>query len=110
MQMIAPNLCKLVGSATASKLISTAGGLDKLALMPACNIQVMGGSKAANIGLSMMERNHIGVFGSVDIVKNAPKRFQMPLVRMLASNTSKCVRADQLKSGSNGSLGEKLRN
>lgn len=54
MQIVAPNLCKLVGSATASKLISCAGGIDKLSFMPACNIQVMGGNKAANIGLGMM--------------------------------------------------------
>ena len=109
MQVIAPNLCKLVGSATSSKLISTAGGLDRLAMMPACNIQVMGGTKSANIGLSMMERNHTGVFGGMDIVKNAPKKFQMPLVRMLATNTAKCARADFLGTSS-GIQGDKLRN
>lgn len=54
MQMVAPNLCKLVGSSVASKLISTAGGIDKLSFMPACNIQVMGGSRSANVGLSQL--------------------------------------------------------
>lgn len=54
MQIVAPNLCQLVGSAIAAKLIACAGGIDKLAAMPACNIQVMGGSRSAQIGLSQM--------------------------------------------------------
>jgi U4/U6 small nuclear ribonucleoprotein PRP31 len=54
MQVLAPNLCQLVGSTIASKLIATAGGIDKLASMPACNIQVIGGSRSSQIGLSQM--------------------------------------------------------
>lgn len=34
----------------------------------------------------------------MDIVKDAPRDYQMQLVRMLASNTAKCARADALKS------------
>lgn len=108
MQIVAPNLCKLVGSAIASKLISCAGGIDKLSFMPACNIQVMGGNKAANIGLGMLERNHTGIFGEMEIVRNAPKKFQMQLIRMLATNTAKCARADFLGT-SQGIQGDKLR-
>lgn len=42
MKYIAPNLSALVGSTCASKLMALAGGIDALAKMPACNIQVMG--------------------------------------------------------------------
>lgn len=107
MQVVAPNLCQLVGSVIASKLIATAGGVDKLVAMPACNIQVMGGTRAAQVGLSQMERNHTGIFGQMDVVKEAPKKFQMKLVRMLATNTSKCAKADYL--GTNNTIGSKLR-
>ena len=107
MQVVAPNLCQLVGSLIASKLISVAGGIRQLATTPACNIQVMGSQRAAQVGLSMVERNHTGIFGQMDIVKDAPKRFQMQLVRMLASNTAKCARADALQT--NSTLGERLR-
>jgi U4/U6 small nuclear ribonucleoprotein PRP31 len=69
MQIVAPNLCQLVGSAIASKLISAAGGLDKLANMPACNVQVIGGQRAAQVGFSLMERNHTGIFGQMELVK-----------------------------------------
>ena len=72
MQIVAPNLCKLVGSALAAKLISHAGGIDKLAFMPACNIQVMGGNRhSVSVGTGQ-ERNHTGVFWDMDIVKNSP--------------------------------------
>ena len=107
MQIVAPNLCKLVGSAIASKLISAAGGIDKLAMMPACNIQVMGGTRSAQVGLSMLERHHTGIFGQMDVVRDAPKNFQMQLVRMFATNTAKCARADFLKK--NNGQGDKLR-
>ena len=43
----------------------------------------------------------------MEIVKDAPKKFQMKLVRMLATNTAKCARADFL--GSNNGQGNKLR-
>lgn len=107
MQAVAPNLCQLVGSVIASKLIATAGGIDKLAAMPACNIQVMGGNRTSQVGFSQMERNHTGIFGQMEVVKDAPKKFQMQIVRMLATNTAKCARADYL--GSNNGQGVKLR-
>ena len=107
MKIVAPNLCQLVGSLIASKLIATAGGVDKLAAMPACNIQVMGGNRAAQVGLSQLERNHTGIFGQMEAVKDAPKKFQMKLVRMLATNTAKCARADYL--GTSTDTGSKLR-
>ena len=65
MKIIAPNLCQLLGSFFASKLISAAGGVDRLAAMPACNIQVMGGTRSAEVGLSQLERNHTGIFGQM---------------------------------------------
>lgn len=107
MQKIAPNLCELVGSLTASKLISGAGGVKELAAMPACNIQVMGGQRSAQIGFGQMERNHTGLFGQMELVRDAPPDYQIQLVRMLACNTAKCARADSLKSSKG--IGAKLR-
>ena len=107
MQVVAPNLCELLGSLTASKIISAAGGVKELAAIPACNIQVLGGQRSAQIGFAQMERNHTGIFSQMDMVKDAPKDYQMQLVRMLASNTAKCARADTLKSSKG--LGARLR-
>lgn len=38
MHLIAPNLCEIVGSTVASKLIASAGGIVELSRIPACNI------------------------------------------------------------------------
>lgn len=42
----APNLCVLMGSALAARLISLAGGLDRLSKLPASTIQLLGAEKA----------------------------------------------------------------
>lgn len=107
MQVVAPNLCQFVGSVIASKLIAAAGGIDKLAAMPSCNIQVMGGSRSAQTGFSQLERNHTGIFGQMDLVRDAPSKFKMKLVRMLAGGTTKCARADYL--GNNKDIGARVR-
>ena len=57
--------------------------------------------------MSQLERNHTGIFGQMDAVKQAPKKFQMKLVRMFATNTAKCARCDFL--GTNPTLGSRLR-
>lgn len=46
-----------------------AGGIEKLANMPACNIQVMGSIKRNMLGFSraMSDRNR-GYFGSIELV------------------------------------------
>ena len=75
--------------------------------MPACNIQVLGGARSAEIGMSQLERNHTGIFGQMDVVKEAPKNFQIKLVRMFAAATAKCARFDYL--GTSDTLGLKLR-
>ncbi|HEV2449429.1 MAG TPA: NOP5/NOP56 family protein [Thermoplasmata archaeon] len=42
----APNLCALLGPKLAARMISQAGGLDRLARMPASTVQVLGAEKA----------------------------------------------------------------
>jgi len=52
MGYIAPNLSAIVGSAVASKLMGTAGGLGALAKMPACNVQLLGAKRKNLAGFS----------------------------------------------------------
>ena len=53
MERIAPNLSRLVGSRVAAQLIASAGGVERLANTPACNIQVMGGNN--------QKKNQLGI-------------------------------------------------
>ena len=43
---VAPNMCALVGSSLAARLISSAGGLDRLASLPSSTLQLLGAEKA----------------------------------------------------------------
>ena len=86
MQFIAPNLSAIVSSTLAAQLMAAAGGIEALANMPACNIQVLGGQRKNMLGFSKaLSKLHLGLFAHLDIVKNAPSSFQVKLVRMLAS-------------------------
>ena len=42
MSIIAPNVCEIIGPKVTSRLISSAGGIEELARIPAGNLQVLG--------------------------------------------------------------------
>lgn len=46
MNRIAPNTSKIIGTLIAARLISCAGGINKLAVLPASTIQILGAEKA----------------------------------------------------------------
>jgi len=43
---VAPNMCALMGSSLAARLISSAGGLDRIASLPSSTLQLLGAEKA----------------------------------------------------------------
>ena len=86
MQYIAPNLSAIIGTSVAAQLMAAAGGLDALARMPACNIQVIGSQRKNMLGLSKAgAKSHQGFFGNLDMVKKSPAQFQVKLIRMLST-------------------------
>merc|ERR1711869_79591 len=46
MDLVAPNLCTLIGEMVAARLIAHAGGLTNLAKYPASTVQILGAEKA----------------------------------------------------------------
>ena len=107
----APNLCQIVGSNCAALLIAACGGIDELARIPACNIQVLGSAnnKKNLLGMSKSgQKQYHGYFGSLDIVQRAPEKFQTRLVKMLATNCAKAVRIDASELCPDGSLGKRI--
>ena len=50
MHILAPNITAIVGPGIAALLVGVAGGLNELAAMPACNIEVLGGKQKKNLG------------------------------------------------------------
>lgn len=108
MTKIAPSLSTLLGTAVAGKIISAVGGLDKLAEMPACNIQVLGIEHGNALGMSALGTGkHKGFLAQVDLAKNAG-RDQKKVIRMLAAKSALASRYDLFNKNNDGALGREL--
>ena len=92
---IAPNTSKVVGCLIGARLISLAGGLNKLALMPSSTIQVLGAEKA----LFRLKKEggkppkHGIIFQHLSI-NSASKKQRGRIARLLSSAISTAVKAD----------------
>ena len=85
MSFIAPNLSALVGSTTAAKLISVAGGLSALSKIPSCNLLVLGKTSKTNTGLSAVGmKKHTGFIYYSDLVSSVPEGDRKRVARILA--------------------------
>jgi len=110
MDSIAPNLSKIVGGMVAAKLIASAGGIKELAKIPACNIQVMGSQKKNLNGFSVAQGGfHRGHLNEVDLVQGEAGKWQLKIVRMLATKSAIAARIDAVESSRDGAQGKKLR-
>eukprot|EP00826_Nyctotherus_ovalis_P043268 TRINITY_DN4535_c0_g1_i20.p1 TRINITY_DN4535_c0_g1~~TRINITY_DN4535_c0_g1_i20.p1 ORF type:complete len:483 (-),score=143.21 TRINITY_DN4535_c0_g1_i20:70-1518(-) len=110
MQLLAPNVCVIVGPAIAAKLVAAAGGINELAKTPACNIQVLGSQRKALHGLSSAIAGlHRGFIAEADLVKIAPEPLQVNMIRMLATKTALAARADICGTASQGEVGKTLK-
>jgi len=92
---ICPNTSSIVSPLLAAKLISLAGGLDRLARMPASTIQVLGAQKALFRYLSGKGKppKH-GVLFQAKEVRSAPKSLRGKIARLLAAKIAIAARID----------------
>ncbi|MEW6329196.1 MAG: hypothetical protein AB1468_03710 [Candidatus Micrarchaeota archaeon] len=92
---VCPNLSYLVEPALAARLISKAGGLARLAVLPASTIQVLGAEKALFKHLRSHTRppKH-GVIFQHPYIGNAPKKQRGKIARALATKITIAVKAD----------------
>ncbi|MEB3845147.1 MAG: C/D box methylation guide ribonucleoprotein complex aNOP56 subunit [Desulfurococcales archaeon] len=106
MNEVAPNITALVGPLLGARLISLAGGLDKLARMPASTIQVLGAEKALFRALRTGGRppKHGIIFQYPDIHKS-PKWQRGKIARALAAKLAIAAKVDAF---SGRFIGDKL--
>jgi nucleolar protein 56 len=92
---IAPNMKCLVGGTIAARLISIAGGLEKLAESPASRVQVLGAEKALFRFLRSKSKppKHGVIFGYPEL-RNAPRWQRGKIARALASKLAIAARVD----------------
>ncbi len=95
MKEVAPNIREIVGSLLGARLINLAGGLMKLALLPASTIQVLGAEKALFRALRTGGKppKHGVIFQFPEIFR-APRWQRGKIARALAAKLAIAAKAD----------------
>jgi len=103
----APNITALVGPLLGARLISLAGSLKKLALMPSSTIQILGAENAFFKFLKTKKNppKH-GIIFQLPEIRTANKKIRGKLSRTLAGKLSIAAKADYYKGNF---IGDKLR-
>ncbi|CAL5054552.1 unnamed protein product [Urochloa decumbens] len=109
MGYIAPNLAAVVGSAVASKLMGTAGGLGALAKMPACNVLLLGAKKKNLSGFSTaVAQSRVGYLEQTEIFQSTPPPLRPQASRLIAAKSTLAARIDSIRGDPTGKAGKNL--
>ena len=97
MAQIAPNLRTVVGGSIGARLISIAGGLERLARLPSSTIQVLGAEKALFRALKTRAKppKH-GVIYQYPDVRGSPRQLRGKIARALAGKIAIAARVDAM--------------
>lgn len=109
MNIIAPNLSKVVGSQVATKLLGIAGGLTSLIKIPACNLMLLGSMSKQPTGLSTTfsgKRN--GFILQAPIIQAVPQEYHRQALRIVSAKALLAARVDAGRSDLHGSYGSRL--
>eukprot|EP00177_Eucheuma_denticulatum_P000020 GFKZ01000041.1.p1 GENE.GFKZ01000041.1~~GFKZ01000041.1.p1 ORF type:complete len:510 (+),score=76.75 GFKZ01000041.1:1579-3108(+) len=107
---MAPNLVQIVGGAVAAKMMGIAGGLKELAVMPSCNVKVMGKTKKGLEGTSTQTtRMHEGVIFTCPLVMGLPKQYRSKAGDVVSGKACLAARVDACRKQSDGAMGRALR-
>ncbi|MDE1798622.1 MAG: hypothetical protein KGH63_04420 [Candidatus Micrarchaeota archaeon] len=94
---LCPNMSFIAGPAVAAKLVAQAGGLAKLATLPASTIQVLGAEKALfkHLKSGSPPPKH-GLIFQHPLISTAPKRARGKIARALAAKLTIASKADAI--------------
>ncbi|MCD6481856.1 MAG: ribosomal biogenesis protein [Thermoplasmata archaeon] len=92
---IAPNVAAITGPNIAARLISHAGGIEKLAMYPSGTIQLLGAEKALfrHIKEGTPPPKH-GVIFQHEMINKAPRNKRGKIARLMATKISTAAKAD----------------
>jgi nucleolar protein 56 len=95
MNTIAPNTNKIIGSLIGARLIAMAGGMQRMAMLPASTIQILGAEKALFRFKKEGGRppKH-GVIFQHPLINRAQKTERGKIARLLANKISIAIKAD----------------
>lgn len=106
---IAPNLSTILGPVLAARLISRAGGLERLARLPASTIQVIGAERALfrHLRGKAPSPKH-GLIFRHPLIQSSPKRLRGRIARALAAKLAIAARIDLYSGALDPRLAEAL--
>ncbi|MBM3229562.1 NOP58 family protein [Candidatus Parvarchaeota archaeon] len=92
---LAPNVSYLCEPALAAKLVASAGGVDKLALMPSSTVQVLGAEKALfkHLRSGSAPPKH-GIIFQHALISSSPRWSRGKIARALATKIAIAAKAD----------------
>jgi nucleolar protein 56 len=105
MKKVAPNVAEIAGATIGARLMAKAGGLDRLAIMPASTIQILGAEKALFRALRTGARppKH-GILFQHQAVHTAPKWQRGKIARTLANKIAIAARVDYYRGSEDASI------
>ena len=100
MEKIAPNIKELLTATVGARLIAKAGSLEKLSLMPASTIQIIGAEKALfrSLKTGALPPKH-GILFQHPILHSSPKWQRGKIARVIASKVAIGARIDLFRKG-----------
>ena len=109
MQETTPNLNNVAGYLLGARLLSIAGGLEKLASMPSSTVQVIGASNALfkHLKGKAPSPKH-GVIFRHPLINTAPRKLRGKIARAVASKISLAARCDCYSGEIKGNLPKEL--
>uniref|UniRef100_A0A0E0NKH4 Nop domain-containing protein n=1 Tax=Oryza rufipogon TaxID=4529 RepID=A0A0E0NKH4_ORYRU len=109
MGCIAPNLSAIVGSAVASKLMGAAGGLEALAKMPSCNLQLLGAKKKNLSGFSTAASQfRVGYLEQTEVFQSTIPSLRTHACRIISAKSTLAARIDSIRGDPTGKAGHSL--
>ncbi|MDE1853640.1 MAG: C/D box methylation guide ribonucleoprotein complex aNOP56 subunit [Thaumarchaeota archaeon] len=105
MKKVAPNTAEVAGATIGARLMAKAGGLDRLAILPASTIQILGAEKALFRSLRTGARppKH-GILFQHQAVHTAPKWQRGKIARTLANKIAIAARVDYYRGSEESSI------
>jgi nucleolar protein 56 len=105
MKKVAPNVAEVAGATIGARLMAKAGGLDRLAMLPASTIQILGAEKALFRSLRTGARppKH-GILFQHQAVHTAPKWQRGKIARTLANKIAIAARVDYYRGSEDPSI------
>jgi len=109
MKKVAPNVADVAGATIGARLMAKAGGLDRLAVLPASTIQILGAEKALFRSLRTGARppKH-GILFQHSAVHTAPKWQRGKIARTLANKVAIAARVDYYRGSEDLTIKEGL--